>query len=126
MDHATLIGGTVVGEGSFIGPHVSMANDSDTQAIVAGTWSADRFKPPTIGKGVFVGCGVIILAGVHIGDGATIWAGAVVTKDVRPGDIVMGSPARSRSERVDELFAPVTRFSSEDAEGDLAVFEHPA
>lgn len=50
--------------------------------------------PVHIGKRVWVGGGAIILAGVTIGDGAVIGAGSVVTKDVGPGQVVVGNPAR--------------------------------
>lgn len=48
----------------------------------------------TIGAGVWIGHGAVILRGVHIGDGAIIGANAVVTKDVAPYMIVVGSPAK--------------------------------
>lgn len=47
-----------------------------------------------IGNDVWIGTRAIILAGVHIGDGAIIGAGSVVTKDVPPYSIVAGVPAR--------------------------------
>ena len=47
----------------------------------------------TIGNDVWIGIGATILYGVNIGDGATIAAGAVVTKDVPPYSIVGGVPA---------------------------------
>ena len=47
-----------------------------------------------IDKRVWIGGGAIILAGVTIGEGAVIGAGSVVTKDVDPGQIVAGNPAR--------------------------------
>ena len=43
---------------------------------------------------VWLGYGVIVMSGVHIGQGAVIAAGAVVTKDVPPYSIVGGVPAR--------------------------------
>ena len=52
-----------------------------------------RYHAVTIGNDVWIGENVIILAGVHIGDGAVIAAGAVVSKDVPPYAIVGGVPA---------------------------------
>ncbi|WP_415404541.1 sugar O-acetyltransferase [Tateyamaria sp. SN3-11] len=51
-------------------------------------------KPVHIGKRVWIGGGAILLAGVSVGDGAVIGAGSVVTRDVAPGQIVVGNPAR--------------------------------
>lgn len=47
-----------------------------------------------IGSRCFIGAHSIIMPGVTIGDGSIIAAGAVVTKDVPPGSIVAGNPAR--------------------------------
>lgn len=47
-----------------------------------------------IGNDVWIGCNAVICRGVHIGDGAVIAAGAVVTKDVEPYTIVGGVPAK--------------------------------
>lgn len=57
--------------------------------------------PITIGDNVFVGDRVTIVGGVNIGDGATVAASAVVTRDVEPGQSVGGIPARplGRGER---------------------------
>lgn len=43
----------------------------------------------------YIGTGAIILPGRRVGRGATVGAGSVVTRDVAPGDTVIGSPARS-------------------------------
>lgn len=51
-------------------------------------------RPVVIGNDVWIGARVIILPGVHIGDGCIIGAGSVVTKDVEPYSIVAGNPAR--------------------------------
>ncbi len=58
------------------------------------------YQQPIIGgsvvieKNVWLGCHVVILKGVHIGEGAVVAAGAVVTKDVSPFSIVAGVPAK--------------------------------
>jgi acetyltransferase-like isoleucine patch superfamily enzyme len=41
-----------------------------------------------------IGAGAILLPGVRIGAGALVGAGAVVTKDVAPGEVVIGNPSR--------------------------------
>lgn len=54
-----------------------------------------------IGNDVWIGYEAVIMAGVHIGDGAIIAARAVVTKDVPPYTIVGGTPAKEIRKRVD-------------------------
>jgi acetyltransferase-like isoleucine patch superfamily enzyme len=51
-------------------------------------------KEVTIGRDVWVGAGCIILPGVTIGDGAVLAAGSVVTRDVPPGVVMGGVPAK--------------------------------
>ena len=66
----------------------------------------NRFKTPCeIGNDVWIGCNVVICRGVHIGDGAVIGAGSVVTKDVEPYTIVGGVPAKVLKRRCDETLA---------------------
>ena len=53
-----------------------------------------------IGSHVWIGCNVLILKGVTVGDGAVIAAGSVVTKDVPAASLVGGNPARILKENV--------------------------
>lgn len=55
-----------------------------------------------IGNDVWIGKRAIIKAGIKIGDGAVIGAGAVVTKDVPPYAVVAGIPAKVIKYRFDE------------------------
>lgn len=60
----------------------------------------DRFSDEcVIGNDVWIGCNAVICRGVHIGDGAVVAAGAVVTKDVEPYTIVAGVSAKKIKER---------------------------
>lgn len=52
------------------------------------------FKPVKIGNRVFIGYGAVIMPGVTIGDDVVIGSNAVVTKDVPPGTVVAGIPAK--------------------------------
>lgn len=53
-----------------------------------------RSEPIVIGNNVFIGARSIILKGVHIGDGAVVGAGSVITKDVPAKTIYAGNPAK--------------------------------
>ena len=56
----------------------------------------------TIGNDIWIGANAVILSGVHISDGAVIGAGCVVTKDVKPYEIVVGVPSRHLRYRFEE------------------------
>jgi maltose O-acetyltransferase len=53
-----------------------------------------RHAPIWVEEDVFLGAGVTVLPGVRIGRGAAVGAAAVVAKDVPPGAVVVGNPAR--------------------------------
>lgn len=55
-------------------------------------WESAR--PITIGDNVWIGGGVIICPGVTIGSDSVIGAGSVVTRDIAPGMVAVGNPAR--------------------------------
>lgn len=50
-------------------------------------------KPIEIGDDVWIGHGCIVRSGVKIGEGAVIGAGSIVTKDIPPYAVAVGSPA---------------------------------
>jgi len=75
----------------FIAPRVVTTNDN----FMGRTERRhELMKGPTIRRGARVGGGAILLPGVEIGEEAFVAAGAVVTKDVPPRKLVVGSPAR--------------------------------
>ncbi len=65
-----------------------------------------------IGNDVWIGCGSMILSGVHVGNGAVIGIGAVVTKNVKPYSIVVGVPAKCLRKRfTDDIIEKVQKLS---------------
>ncbi len=70
------------------------------KANVTSAW--DNKGDIVIGNDVWIGYEAVIMAGVHIGDGAIIAARAVVTKDVAPYTIVGGTPAKEIRKRFDK------------------------
>jgi acetyltransferase-like isoleucine patch superfamily enzyme len=85
LDPVTIGSDCVIADGVFVG---SSDHDRDDRHRVHGS------GPIVIGDRVFLGQRSVVLGGVTIGDGATVGAHAVVTKDVAPGQTVVGIPAR--------------------------------
>jgi len=81
--------GVTVEDEVFIGPHVCFTNDKVPRAV--GDWS---IVPTVVRKGASIGANATVLCGVTIGENAIVGAGAVVTKDVPPGSVVTGCPAK--------------------------------
>ena len=83
-----------LGDEVLVGPSVQfLAADHplDPELRRAG-WESGR--PITVGPGVWLGGGAIVLPGVTIGENAVVGAGAVVTRDVPAGVVAVGNPAR--------------------------------
>lgn len=64
-----------------------------------------RAKPVVIEDDVWIGCRAVILKGVRVGKGATVGAGAIVTRDVPPGSVVASPSATIVRPGTDESHA---------------------
>jgi bifunctional UDP-N-acetylglucosamine pyrophosphorylase/glucosamine-1-phosphate N-acetyltransferase len=100
MGNFAEIKNSYVGAGTHMG-HFSYLGDAtvgEDVNIAAGTITSNydgKEKHRTIiGEGAFVGCDTILVAPVTVGDHAYTGAGAVVNRDVPPGALVVGVPAR--------------------------------
>jgi acetyltransferase-like isoleucine patch superfamily enzyme len=81
---------SVLEEGCWIGPNVVLTNAK--YPLSPGV--KDRLAGPVIRRGAKVGANATLLPGVVIGENALIGAGSVVVRDVAPGQVVAGNPAR--------------------------------
>jgi acetyltransferase-like isoleucine patch superfamily enzyme len=85
-------GGIVIGDDCLIGHNTVMATLNHD---LAPSRRADMHPAPIrLGRNVWIGSNVTILAGVTIGDNAVVAAASVVTRDVPADAVVVGSPAR--------------------------------
>jgi bifunctional UDP-N-acetylglucosamine pyrophosphorylase / glucosamine-1-phosphate N-acetyltransferase len=102
--HFSYLGDAEVGEDVNIGAGTITAN-----------YDGRRKSRTVIGRGAFIGSDTILRAPVTVGEGAYTGAGAVVTRDVPPGKLAVGVPARIRSRR------PPTSTEAAVAEAEAAV-----
>ena len=99
QSHTFVCTGVEIGDDVFVGHGVLFINDKLPRA----TNAEESCRARTTGTllrtfvedGASLGSGAVLLGGVRIGAGAMIGAGAVVTRDVEPGETVVGNPARA-------------------------------
>ena len=85
-----LTAGTVVEDDVFVAPGVYTTNDN----TMGRRHRDDPMPGPTLRRACRVGGRVVLLPGVEIGEEAFVAAGSLVTRDVAPRTLVMGTPAR--------------------------------
>ena len=96
--HTFVCEGVTIEDEVFVGHGVTFVNDRFPRATAASgalqneaDWACQQ---TLIKRGASIGSGATILGGITIGEKSIIGAGSVVTKDVPPGVIVAGNPAR--------------------------------
>lgn len=96
--HSFLCEGVTLEDGVFVGHGVMFTNDIHPRAVTAdGGLQGDSdwaVVPTLVRRRASIGSNATILAGISIGEGALIGAGAVVTRDVPAFAIVAGVPAK--------------------------------
>jgi len=86
--HMSYLGDAEIGEGVNVGAGTITAN-----------WDGQTKNRTRVGRNAFLGVDTMLVAPVDVGEGAKTGAGAVVTKDVPPGKLAVGVPARMREPR---------------------------
>ena len=81
----------------------------DNIVILAGVIEPASAKPVQIDDNVMIGANAVVIEGVHVGEGAVIAAGAVVTHDVPAHTMVAGVPAKI-IKKVDEKTSSKTEL----------------
>jgi len=97
--HTFICEGVTLEDDIFIGHNVTFTNDrypratnGDGQLQTDADWACIC---TLVKRGASIGSGATLLCGITIGEDAIIGAGSVVTKDVPPGAVVAGNPART-------------------------------
>lgn len=83
-----------IGEDVQIGPHVQLLTATHPLPPEPRRAKWERAEPIVIEDNVWLGGGVIVCPGVTVGRNSVVGAGSVVTKDVPPDVLAVGSPAR--------------------------------
>jgi acetyltransferase-like isoleucine patch superfamily enzyme len=96
--HTFICEGVTLEDDVFVGHNVTFINDRYPRATNAAgqlqtesDWTCVR---TLVKRGASIGSGATLLCGITVGENALIGAGSVITKDVPPGAVVAGNPAR--------------------------------
>ncbi|RPH48546.1 MAG: N-acetyltransferase [Desulfobacteraceae bacterium] len=106
--HTFICEGVTIEDNVFIGHSVTFINDKKPRATTSdGSLQTEAdwtVEPTLVKKGASVGSGCTILSNIIIGENAILGAGSVITKDVPPGAVVAGNPAKRIGDRNEKLF----------------------
>jgi len=89
QNNVSVYAGVELADEAFVGPAAVFTNDLNPRAT--GGW---QLTPTFVRRGASVGANATIVCGYELGEHCLVAAGAVVTKNVAPHQLVLGNPAR--------------------------------
>ena len=94
QNNISIYDGVEIEDDVFLGPSMVFTNVINPRAFIV---RKEEFKKTLLKKGCSIGANVTIVCGVTIGEFSVVGAGSVVTKDVKPFELVYGNPAKHKS-----------------------------
>ncbi|MFW5673966.1 MAG: acyltransferase [Rikenellaceae bacterium MAG02] len=91
QNNVSLYTGVICEDDVFLGPSMVFTNIINPRSAIV---RKDQYQTTIIRRGATIGANATIVCGIEIGEYAFIGAGAVVTKDVSPYALVVGTPAK--------------------------------
>lgn len=91
QNNVSIYTGVICEDDVFLGPSMVFTNVINPRSAIA---RKDQYKKTLVEKGASIGANATIICGITIGKYAFIGAGAVVTKNVKDHELVVGNPAR--------------------------------
>ena len=91
MEHTNVVGKSLIEDGVFIGPSVTMANDP----LLGARGYGQHIKGVTIRRSAAISAGAVLLPGIEIGERAVVAAGAIVDKAVPADRMAAGAPVKT-------------------------------
>ncbi|KAM4067171.1 maltose acetyltransferase domain-containing protein [Hirsutella rhossiliensis] len=83
-----------IGDRVMLGPNVTISTATHEVEVASRVDNIEYARPITIGDDCWIGGQVVILPGVIIGQGCTIGAGAIVTRNIPAWSVAVGAPAK--------------------------------
>jgi UDP-2-acetamido-3-amino-2,3-dideoxy-glucuronate N-acetyltransferase len=91
QNNVSIYTGVICEDDVFLGPSMVFTNVINPRSAII---RKDEFQKTFVKKGASIGANATIICGIEIGEYALIGAGAVVTKNVMPYELVVGNPAK--------------------------------
>ena len=91
QNNVSVYKGVIIEDDVFLGPSMVFTNVINPRSFIE---RKQEFKKTIVRRGATIGANATIICGIEIGEYAMIGAGAVVTKNIKPFELVYGNPSQ--------------------------------